>query len=434
MQMHGQNNYGLSGNTFCSEVPFELIGNLIIVKVNINGSDLNLIFDTGVKQTILLNLANKDSLHFNKLKKKLFVGVGNEKKDIEAVKTIENKIKLGKDIQADDAVVYLITNAEFTFSERMGTPIFGFIGGELIKDFIVHIDYRKKKLIFYDPLHFDYKKLRRYTKIPLSIHRDKPYLKAKIKFNKKDSLHNIYLLIDTGNSDPLWLFQHDSFRVPEGQSRIKDYFGVGLNGDIKGERVKSHLLQIPSKITFKKVFTGLPDSIYYEKLIQSHPFDGIIGGEILHRFKIYFDYKNKAMYVKKRFFEYHKKFPFNESGLYLSYQGKIPVRVKKMFTTFDTRELSSGSNDIFIDRSDFVYEYKFFDKIMVHYIRPGSPAEKAGFAVGDVILEINGESVYKYKLNDLEKRFLYKSGKNLRFLIERNGIILPLKMNTEEQL
>ncbi len=432
--MHGQNNYSLSGKADYAEIPFQLIGNLIIVEANINGSNLNLIFDTGVKQTILLNLAHKDSLNFKRLKKKLFIGVGNEKTNIEAVKTVENKIKLGKNLQSEDAVIYLITNTEFTFSERMGIPIFGFIGGELIKDFLVKIDYRKKKLIFYKPGNFHYRKLKSYTEIPLKIYKDKPYINAKIRFNKEGQDHYLTLLIDTGNSDPLWIFQHDSLQVTEEQVRIKDYFGLGLNGDIKGERIKSYRLNIPPNIRFKNVFTGLPDSVYYAKLIENHPFDGIIGGEILKRFKIYFDYPGKKLYLKKRFFEYHKKFPFNESGLYLSYQGKIPLRIKKVFTSFDTRELSSGNNEVLVDQSDFVYEYKFFDKIVVHYIREDSAADKAGFTVGDVILEINGKSVYKYKLNELEDKFLYKSGKNLIFLIERNGLLLELKLNTEEQL
>jgi hypothetical protein len=434
MQMHGQNHYEIKDSSDVAVIPFKLIGNLIIIKVNINGNDLNLIFDTGVKQTILLNLANKDAKRYKKIKKKLFIGVGNEKHNIEAVKTIENHINLGNKILSRDAEVYLITNAEFTFSEKMGIPIFGFIGGDLIKNFILRIDYRKKKLFFYQPEHFQKSRWKKYVRIPLQIHKDKPYLHAFIRFSKKSKQKKITLLIDTGNSDPIWIFQSDSLKVPGNKLRIKDYFGLGLNGDIKGERIKTYKLSIFSKFHFKRVITGLPNQEYYNKLIENNPFDGIIGGEILKRFKIYFDYQNSSLYLKKRWWDYHKKFPFNESGLYLSYQGKIPIRIKKTITNIDTRELSSGGNNILIDQSDFVYEYKFFDKIVVHYVREGSPADKAGFAVGDVILEINGESVYNYKLNELEEKFLYKSGKNLRFLINRNGLLLKLKMNVDEQL
>jgi len=433
VHLHGQNNYEIS-DSVVAEVPFKLIGNLIIIEVNVNGSPLNLIFDTGVKQTILLNLAHKDSLHFKKIKKKLFIGVGNEKHNIEAVKTIQNKITLGDKIYSDDAEIYLITNAEFTFSEKMGVPIFGFIGGDLIKNYILKIDYRKKKLYFFSHKNFKTSKWNHYARIPIEIYKDKPYIKAEIQFSKNSPKHSLLLLIDTGNSDPLWIFQNDSLTVPSEKPRIKDYFGLGLNGDIKGERIKSSRFFIPQNFKFKNVITGLPDSIYYKNLILNHPFDGIIGGEILKRFKLYFDYKNKNIYLKKRWFSYYKKFPFNESGLYLAYQGKIPLRIKKIITNIDTRQLSSGGGGIIVDNSDFVYKYEFFDKIVVHYVRPDSPAEKAGFAMGDVILEINGESVYNYKLNKLEEKFLYKSSRKLIFLIERNGVLIRLKMNNSEQL
>ncbi len=434
VQLYGQNHFYIKKPEAKVEIPFKLIGNLIIVKVNVNDSDLNLIFDTGVKQTILLNLAKKDSLYFKKIKKRLFVGVGNEKHRIEAIKTIDNKINLNNKISSTDAEVYLITNAEFTFSEKMGIPVFGFIGGDLIKNFILKIDYRKKKLVFYSPDNFNTALWKRYIKIPVDIYKDKPYIKADIQFSKKTPKKTLNLLIDTGNSDPVWIFQNDSLKVPSQQSRIKDYFGLGLNGDITGERIKAYRFIISPKIHFKRVITGLPDSVYYKNLIKNHPFDGIIGGEVLKRFKIYFDYKNKSIYLKKRWLDFYRKFPFNESGLYLAYEGKIPLKIKRILTTIDTRELSSGGNNIIIDNSDFVYEYKFFDKIVVHYIRPDSPADKAGFAVGDVILEINGESVYQYKLNKLEDKFLYKSRKKLSFIIERNGVFLKLKLNTLEQL
>ena len=54
--------------------------------------------------------------------------------------------------------------------------------------------------------------------------------------------------------------------------------------------------------------------------------------------------------------------------------------------------------------------------------------------VGDVLLSINGNSVYNYKLNELEKKFFYKTGKILKFVIIRKGIELELKLENKKQL
>jgi regulator of sigma E protease len=61
----------------------------------------------------------------------------------------------------------------------------------------------------------------------------------------------------------------------------------------------------------------------------------------------------------------------------------------------------------------------------VYAAKPGSPAEKAGLLPGDVILEIDGRPVYYYQfVPTIEKN----PGKELNFLVERNGKTLTLQI------
>jgi regulator of sigma E protease len=69
----------------------------------------------------------------------------------------------------------------------------------------------------------------------------------------------------------------------------------------------------------------------------------------------------------------------------------------------------------------------FFGKILnqVIEVTPNSPAEKAGFKAEDVILAINGESVYYHQLNEVIEN---NPGKELEFLLERGRERLKLKV------
>ncbi len=61
----------------------------------------------------------------------------------------------------------------------------------------------------------------------------------------------------------------------------------------------------------------------------------------------------------------------------------------------------------------------------VQMVLPGSPAEKAGLQVGDVILEINGARVYFYKFLSVIQK---SAGQELTLTVERQGRNLDLKV------
>ena len=114
------------------------------------------------------------------------------------------------------------------------------------------------------------------------------------------------------------------------------------------------------------------------------------------------------------------------------YDGKIPVKVEKILTTFES--IDRGRNSYLSTVTSVVYQYQMLDRIVICYIRKNSPADRAGLMEGDVLLKINGESVYNYRLDELEKKFFYKNKEKLTFLIIRKGLTLEYKIHNIKQL
>ncbi len=65
--MYAQNSFELI-NAKKAVIPFKFINNLIFIPVTVNGAELTLLLDTGVAETILFSLENKE-INLKMLKK-----------------------------------------------------------------------------------------------------------------------------------------------------------------------------------------------------------------------------------------------------------------------------------------------------------------------------------------------------------------------------
>ena len=107
-----------------ASVPFQLVGNYIVVETRVNDSPpLNLILDTGVRNTIITELDEKDSLQLSYSKTINLQGLGHGK-NIEALMSDSNSLRFGK-FTLKNRSVCVVKDKLFNLSGQIGTKVNG---------------------------------------------------------------------------------------------------------------------------------------------------------------------------------------------------------------------------------------------------------------------------------------------------------------------
>ena len=364
-------------------IPFTLVNNLIIVPVVINETPLNMVLDTGSPYTLIVDYMGIDELVLSKGKKIVIGGLGHGY-DIEAYDSRFNQLKIGKATKQDTHLIILL-NSPMKLSQSLGMPVHGITGFDILKDFVVEINYRSKKIKFYKHNYFyqrKKRKIRRHQPTPLLFHERKPYIQASIKSgeHKADTAN---LLVDTGGWDAIWWFKNSNPKIPLPSLHYKDTLGYGINGPITGFLSKTDFIKI-GNFKFERPTTSFPDSVSLASAVSFENRNGSIGGEIIKRFHVIFDYKNKLMYLKPNL-NYNNEFHYNMSGL-------------KLEKTFE-----------------------FLPFLEIVAVRQNSPAFHSGFKKGDLITSINGEDLKEGDLGKINNLFKSNPGKKITASLLRNG-------------
>jgi len=401
--LKAQNNFVITGKYRVTSVPFQFKNNLILIPISINNQKFTFILDTGVSKTLLFNIKANDSVKLNNRKKIRIKGLGANEY-YQAIKSTNNFIKI-KNIIHPKAEIYSITEANFDFSSKIGIDIHGIIGADLLKNFIVEIDYAKKKIKFYKSKRIRLKRKKKWKEFPIKIINHKPYISLKMN----NSIQN--LLIDTGSGDALWLFEDKNNKIPK--KYFEDYLGNGLSGEIHGKKAKMKDFFI-GDFHLKNVLVAYPDSTYIRYKKDNFIRNGIIGGNILKRFKVILDYKDKRLLLKKNA-KFNEPFWYNKTGIDLSYNGKILVKEQKI-----NLENSDSNGNKTIDFLNII-QFTFKDSYIISGVKKGSSGEKSGLQKGDILIAINGRKAFNYKLEEIIHKFSGKK-KKIHLTIERNSV------------
>lgn len=408
-------------NEWSQTLDFELINNLIILPVELNGNSYSFILDSGVSTPVIFqNLSEDiDSLEVKDPHKIKLRGLG-EGDPVEALISKGNSLKMGK-ISSESQDLFIIYSDKLDLFAKLGVDVNGIIGHSIFNEFVITIDYIGEKITFTKPERYEYKACRRCEVFDLTFYKKKPLIDGEIIVDHKVSNNiPVQLLIDTGGTDALWLFEDEERGITVPERSFEDFIGEGISGGIFGRRsrIKSFALK---DFVIREPNVAYLDSIstVYARGLKSR--NGSLGGEVLRRFKVIMDYPNKTMTLKKNR-DFHDKFNYNMSGIELIHGGKSLILVKELKRK-GLKEREEDYNE-FADNTiifDYDYGYRLKPTYKIAYIRKGSPAEYAGLMEGDRLVQVNGKFVYNFKLKEIVENFYEREGKLIRMIVEREG-------------
>ena len=262
----------------------------------------------------------------------------------------------------------------------------------------------------------------------MTLFENKPFIDVTVTVHEKEI--PVKLLIDSGGSDALWLFENDSLGLfPENNNYFIDFFGRGLSGSVHGKKSKVSKLSI-NDYHLNNVNVAYPDSAAVSFARKFKERSGSLGGELLRRFNIILDYKNEKVTFKKNS-HFKDPFEYNKSGIIIEQDG---VRIVKEID--DKSQFINNQSQESLSRLTVIEAYKFMLKpaFRIVELRPDSPAERAGIKLRDVILSVNSKNVNHLKMQEVNAFFREKNGKLIHLKIERDGVIMSFSFKLESLL
>ncbi|PSR12442.1 MAG: hypothetical protein DA408_15545 [Bacteroidetes bacterium] len=364
------------------EIPFEYINNFIVVQVVFNKVfPLKFIFDTGAENTILTHKEITDLLQVD-YQRKISIYGSDLKTELLAYVAAGISMEFGEHLRLSSQSILVLEEDYFRFEEYVGTEIHGILGADILRRFVIEIDFRRRVISFQDPSRFTPPNPKKFFQIPVEFDRYKPYLTlpANLIQNQPTSLK---LLMDSGASLALLLYTHSDSLLQLPENLIRTNIGHGLGGALEGYVGRTATLQI-GKIQLNQVITSFHD------LDQDYDIDntflnsrnGLLGNNILSRFSVIIDYIREKVYLRPNR-DYNRPFKYDRSGLTV---------------------IAAGGQ-----QHDFV----------ILNVVKDSPADLAGLQKGDEIRALNGVPSILLGLENLVSNFQRKVGKRVRLLIKR---------------
>lgn len=370
-------------------VPVETYGNHLFVKVRVNGSEpLDFVLDTGASD-YGLNRRRADALGIplKPLDEQGDVGTGEGSTSI----AVANDVSFGLGgVELAHKVAYAVPFGDL--EELVGRPIDGVIGADLFDSYVVEIAYSAKKIVLFDRASYRYSGSG--VVVPLTFSDGRPFARAAIELAGRSSLAGSFI-VDTGDSSALGLhtpFVQQHKLPPPGQPVLADVtYGIAgqakeLLGRVQSLRLGRFVLKRPV-VSFAQAAQGSTADPSY---------DGAIGGEVLRRFTVIFDYSRKRM-ILERGTDFDAPFEVNMSGLTLVARGPD------------------------------------FSSVEVSRMSEHSPASESGLRAGDRIVTLDGRPAADHTLAVLDAMFRTE-GREYRLTVKRGDQVFEATLKTRRRI
>ena len=375
-------------------LPIEVVNNLIIVKVVLNNTlPLKFIVDTGVRTSILTDKTFSDILNISYSRKITIPGAGGEKL-VDAY--IAPNIRLDiEGVVGNGHAILVLEEDLLELKNFLGKNVQGILGFELFSRFIVEINYQNRIMTLYEPDAFAKRKMdgrKKYLTLPITVEDTKPYCYADIIYENGKRFKGKFM-VDTGATHAILLDVNSSEEIDIPEPNIESHLGRGLAGDISGKIARLKQVDF-DQFHFDDVVCTFPEKEFYLQGYDKVYRNGTLGGEILTRFRVIFNFIDGYIYLKKNR-RYRDSFDYNMSGVIVKAEGL------------------------------YLNSFKILE------IRRNSAAERADVKAGDVILRINNNPAHSLKLNEINGIFNSKPNKVIRLELLREGEILQRQFKLE---
>jgi PDZ domain len=341
-------------------IPFEFVGNHIYLRARVNGSEpLWFLLDTGATASYLDQ------------QRVAVLAPGNQG---DSVRSASISFYGGRPINQKFSL------RSFGFSAYDGHAIDGMLGYDFISQFVVEIDYAKRIVNLYDPASYQYAGTGEIFALIL-LEDDSggkvPLVRASISQAGRAPIEGKFI------ADLAWRaaitfntpFVEANKLLQPPQKTIQAVLGAGAMvreskqpiGRLSSMQLGSFTIRNPVAIFFQD----------QQGIMTASEFDGIIGSEILLRFRVIFDYSRRQMILEpNRYFS--DPYEYDMAGMLLVVEG-VGYRVKQMMKD--------------------------------------SPATAAGLKEGDLITAVNGRVL---TLEELRRMFMRK-GRSYRLSVKRGA-------------
>lgn len=365
-------------------IPFELNSNHVYLQASVNDSKpIWFLLDTGAGFTVLNEKRARElgmELH-GQIEGR---GAGEKSTNVSLVKDVNYKLP-GVEVFGQNAATISLEPLEGYEGRKMD----GILGYDFISRFVVVIDYQKRLIHLYEPSTYQYSGSGKV--IPFILQGGMPAIQTKITVQGKDPIEAQFD-VDTGARNALVLNKpfHETHQLLQVAGKTLDApLGFGVGGQTR---------QLIGHITsFQMGDFLLPDLLVSyaqdEKGANADPTSaGLLGGEILRRFTVVFDYSRNQMILDPND-HFDDPFHYDMSGLNL---------------------VAEGAD---------------FRSFRILKIVPDSPAAEADLQEGDLLESINGKPASEYTLEQIREMFKQPDAEyRLTFRRNDQGIDAKLRL------
>ena len=376
------------------DIPFSYVNRFIVVDILFNGSlPLKFILDTGAENTILTQKEIAQALNL-RFQRKIAVYGADMSQELTAYLVSGIRMDLGAQLVLPNRSMLVLEDDYFRFAEIAGVSIHGIIGSDILRRFVMQINYQRQVVTFYDPNYFQPSREHRSNSLPVSFHRHKPYLQLNTRISAVDSSRTFRFLIDTGASLSLLLHTAADSALTLPNNTLPANIGIGLGGYLQGAVGRISGLQIANQSLTQVIayFQERSDSLDTDITFDR---DGLLGNQLLERFVLTIDYPRERLYLSPSR-QINQRFRFDRSGMSLLATGR--------------------------DLRTFV----------VMNIIPDSPADVAGLRSGDVIKSFNGWGSNWLELGTIVGKLMGKPDRRIRLKVYRDGRLLTFSFHLRE--